>query len=120
MWGGERAAAAFDEGLRPTLASPTERRLVDIARLIADGRDEGSMDEGSIHPRAGRLACRRGPVGLPGGRAEWAPAGRPARQLPKPGHTWPPRWSVSRPRGRRADPGPLPCGYRGTRTRSID
>ncbi|MFJ9419342.1 TetR/AcrR family transcriptional regulator [Streptomyces sp. NPDC101227] len=43
VWGEVRAAATFEEGLRRTLASLTERWLVDVAELIADGQDDGSI-----------------------------------------------------------------------------
>ncbi|MCE4948132.1 MULTISPECIES: TetR/AcrR family transcriptional regulator [Streptomyces] len=43
VWGEVRAAATFEDGLRPTLASLTERWLVDVAELIEDGQDDGSI-----------------------------------------------------------------------------
>ncbi|PJN38466.1 TetR family transcriptional regulator [Streptomyces sp. CB02959] len=65
VWGEVRAAATFDEGLRPTLASLTERWLVDIAELIADGQDEGSIPE-SVDSRAAAVRLTSLVEGLSG------------------------------------------------------
>ncbi|WEB38140.1 TetR/AcrR family transcriptional regulator [Streptomyces yunnanensis] len=65
VWGEARAAATFDEGLRPTLASLTERWIVDIAELIADGQDEGSVPA-SVDSRAAAVRLTSLVEGLSG------------------------------------------------------
>ncbi|MCX5387012.1 TetR/AcrR family transcriptional regulator [Streptomyces sp. NBC_00083] len=54
VWAEVRAAATFDEGLRPMLTALTERWLVDVAELIADGQDDGTI-AASVDSRAAAI-----------------------------------------------------------------
>ncbi|MFJ9850289.1 TetR/AcrR family transcriptional regulator [Streptomyces sp. NPDC101150] len=65
VWGEVRAAATFEEGLRRTLASLTERWLVDVAELIADGQDDGSISA-SVDSRAAAVRLTSLVEGLSG------------------------------------------------------
>ncbi|MFI9046871.1 TetR/AcrR family transcriptional regulator [Streptomyces sp. NPDC053427] len=65
VWGEMRAAATFDEGLRPILASLTERWLVDLAELIEDGQGDGAVPA-SIDSRAAAVRLTSLVEGLSG------------------------------------------------------
>ncbi|WP_053730456.1 TetR/AcrR family transcriptional regulator [Streptomyces sp. WM6378] len=65
VWGEVRAAATFDEGLRPVLTALTERWLVDLAELIADGQDDGTIPA-SVDSRAAAIRLTALVEGLSG------------------------------------------------------
>jgi AcrR family transcriptional regulator len=65
VWGEVRAAATFDEGLRPVLATLTERWLVELAEVIEDGQDEGDIPA-SVDSRAAAVRLTSLVEGLSG------------------------------------------------------
>ncbi|MFF3975740.1 TetR/AcrR family transcriptional regulator [Streptomyces sp. NPDC001828] len=65
VWAEVRAAATFDEGLRPVLTALTERWLVDLAELIADGQDDGTIPA-SVDSRAAAIRLTALVEGLSG------------------------------------------------------
>ncbi|MGW8725217.1 TetR/AcrR family transcriptional regulator [Streptomyces sp. NPDC055808] len=65
VWAEVRAAATFDKGLRPVLTALTERWLVDLAELIADGQDDGTIPA-SVDSRAAAIRLTALVEGLSG------------------------------------------------------
>ncbi|PJM98989.1 TetR family transcriptional regulator [Streptomyces sp. CB01201] len=65
VWAEVRAAATFDEALRPVLTALTERWLVDLAELIADGQDDGTIPA-SVDSRAAAIRLTALVEGLSG------------------------------------------------------
>ncbi|WP_035802924.1 TetR/AcrR family transcriptional regulator [Kitasatospora mediocidica] len=65
VWGEFRAAATFDDTLRPVVSAATERWIVDLAELIEDGREDGSI-VGRSDPRAAAVRLTALVEGLSG------------------------------------------------------
>ncbi len=43
VWGEVRGAAVFDEALRPIIKAATDSWIADLAGMVADGQDDGSI-----------------------------------------------------------------------------
>lgn len=80
-WGKLHDTAIFDQGLRPTIATLTQRWVADIADLIRSGQHDGSIASRSTQRKWGCACLRSSRASAHAGSQESSPPNR--RE-----HTW--------------------------------